>query len=72
MTLNKAKLDFLKHHDIDDIKTEIIGELNEYSNEHYSAYYGNGELIIYLNNGNDDHTTYIIDRIGFNEYLSEY
>lgn len=63
--------DFLKHHTIDDIEEQIEGELNEFATKKASYWYGNGELIV-APADSDDTFTFVVDRIGFNKFLSLY
>lgn len=63
--------DFLKTYSLEDIKQTVIGELNEYSTEDFTAFFGNGELIL-CDAKTENETVYVVDRIGFNEFLSEF
>lgn len=62
---------FLKTHSLKDVKGNVVGELNEYSTEDFTAFFGNGELIL-CDAKTENETVYVVDRIGFNEFLSEY
>jgi len=59
---------FLQEHSIDDILTPVVGELLEYSTDSYTAWYGNGELIL---ESETESRTFVVDRIGFYPTLSE-
>ena len=60
---------FLNVHTIDDIKAEVVGELNEYATDKATYFFGNGELIISPADESQDEITYVVDRIGFNSML---
>ena len=59
---------FMQWHSIDDILATVTGELQEYSTDSYTAFYGNGELIL---ESETESRTYVVDRIGFYPTLSE-
>ena len=60
---------FLREHTIDDVLTPIEGELLEYSCNEFTAFYGNGELIL---ESDTETLRYVVDRIGFTPILVEY
>ena len=59
---------FMQYHIIDDILTPVVGELPEYATDYYTAWYGNGELIL---ESETESRTFVVDRIGFYPTLSE-
>lgn len=69
--MKKELIDFFKQFSIDDVKAEVVGELNEYGTDKYSYWYGNGELIVYAEN-EDEGTTYVIDNYGSGDVIVEY
>lgn len=60
---------FLQTHTIDDVLTPIVGELLEYSCDEFSAWYGNGELII---ESDTESRIYVVDRYGYQAFLVPY
>lgn len=53
---------FMLQHSIDDVLTPVEGELLEYSCNEFTAFYGNGELIL---DSDTLREVYLVDRIGF-------
>lgn len=65
--------DFLKKHSIEDIEREITNNtLDEYSTEDYTAFYGNGEVIIAPADETKEEIVYVIDTYGDRKYVVEY
>lgn len=62
---------FFKKHDLRDIKKHIKGELNEYSTEEATFYFGNSELIISPADESEDEIVLSLDQIGFYPMLTE-
>ena len=60
---------FLKDHTIEDVLTPIVGELPEYSCDEFTAWYGNGELII---ESDTESLIYVVDRYGDQAFLVPY
>lgn len=60
---------FMLQHSIDDVLTPVEGELLEYSCNEFTAFYGNGELIL---ESDTETLRYVVDRIGFTPILVEY
>lgn len=60
---------FLKTHTIKDVLTPVEGELLEYSCDEFTAFYGNGELILESDTLRE---VYLVDRIGFYPNLTRY
>ena len=60
---------FMKDHTIDDVLTPIVGELLEYSCDEFTAWYGNGELII---ESDTESRIYVVDRYGGQAFLVPY
>lgn len=62
---------FLKKYSVNNVLESIHGELNEYSCKEFTAYFGNGELLISPANETEDEIVYFADRIGFDYVLVE-
>ena len=60
---------FLQAHTIKDVLTPVVGELLEYSCDEFTAWYGNGELIL---ESDTESRIYVVDRYGDQSFLVPY
>jgi len=58
------KQTFLAKHTAEDINQSVIGELKEFSCEHGTVFYGNGEAILSPNDVLEDEIILFVDRYG--------
>lgn len=70
--MSKHLENFLTNHTLQDIKTEVIGELFQDGNDECSYFYGNGELIVCPADCDLDETVYVIDTYGDEDILVEF
>lgn len=58
------KQTFLAEHTAEDINQSVICELEEFSCEHGTVFFGNGEAILSPKDVSEDETTLFVDRYG--------
>lgn len=61
---DKLKKAFLKRFTAEEINKTIVGELEGFSCEHGTVFYGNGEAILSPNDVSEDEITLFVDRYG--------
>lgn len=69
--MSKALEDFLNVFTLEDIENPVIGELNEFSTDDNSYFFGNGELIVSPIDESQSETVYCIETVGFIKHLVE-